>query len=81
MGPMVGDFPIIQQDSQGSLDKIAKRAGVAPTNAPSAPGQAGAGVGAQNAQAPVRVTNPADALALPSGTTFVTPDGRIKVRP
>ena len=30
---------------------------------------------------PVHVNTPEDAMKLPSGTTFVTPDGRIKVRP
>lgn len=30
---------------------------------------------------PVRVNSPAEALALPPGTQFVTPDGRVKVRP
>jgi hypothetical protein len=32
-------------------------------------------------QGPVRVSSPQEAMALPSGTQFVTPDGRIKVRP
>jgi hypothetical protein len=31
--------------------------------------------------APVRVNTPQEAMALPSGTQFVTPDGRVKVRP
>lgn len=30
---------------------------------------------------PVRVSSPQEAMALPSGTQFVTPDGRVKVRP
>lgn len=30
---------------------------------------------------PVRVSTPDEAMKLPSGTTFVTPDGRVKVRP
>jgi hypothetical protein len=30
---------------------------------------------------PVRVNSPQEAMALPSGTQFVTPDGRVKVRP
>lgn len=32
-------------------------------------------------QGPVKVATPQDAMKLPSGTQFVTPDGRIKVRP
>lgn len=31
--------------------------------------------------APVRVNTPEEAMALPSGTQFMTPDGRVKVRP
>lgn len=30
---------------------------------------------------PVRVNSPQEAMQLPSGTRFVTPDGRVKVRP
>jgi len=41
----------------------------------------GRGANAGGDQAPVRVSTPQDAMALPSGTTFVTPDGRVKVRP
>lgn len=33
------------------------------------------------ASAPVRVSSPQEAMALPPGTQFVTPDGRVKVRP
>lgn len=43
---------------------------------PTAPAASG---GPQNA--PVRVNSPEEAMQLPSGTQFVTPDGRIKVRP
>jgi len=32
-------------------------------------------------KAPVKVNTPQEALALPPGTQFVTPDGRVKVRP
>lgn len=41
---------------------------------PAAPPQAGA-------QAPVRVNSPEEAMQLPPGTVFMTPDGRTKVRP
>ncbi len=43
--------------------------------APQAPAAAAQGNG------PVRVNSPQEAMALPPGTTFVTPDGRVKVRP
>lgn len=32
-------------------------------------------------QGPVRVASPQEAMSLPSGTVFITPDGRQKVRP
>lgn len=50
--------------------------------APTSPPQGG-GRGARGPQpnGPVRVNTPADAMALPPGTAFITPDGRIKVRP
>lgn len=35
----------------------------------------------QQASAPVRVSSPQEAMKLPSGTVFITPDGRQKVRP
>lgn len=35
----------------------------------------------QGAQGPVKVSTPEEAMALPSGTVFITPDGRTKVRP
>lgn len=35
----------------------------------------------QPAQASIRVSTPEEAMALPSGTVFMTPDGRTKVRP
>lgn len=36
---------------------------------------------AAGSQPPVRVSTPQEAASLPSGTTFLTPDGRLKVRP
>jgi hypothetical protein len=50
----------------------------AATTAPQAPG---APMGAPPTGGPVRVNTPQEALALPSGTQFMTPDGRLKVRP
>ncbi len=60
--------------------------GEAPAGSPPAataqPAPAGAGPsGAPAAPAPVRVNTPEDALKLPPGTPFMTPDGRLKVRP
>jgi hypothetical protein len=49
-----------------------------PAQSPSAPA-AGAQPPAQSA--PARVTTPQEAMALPPGTRFITPDGRVKVRP
>lgn len=43
-------------------------------------GPAGANVGSVASQGPVRVNTPEEARALPPGTQFVTPDGRVKVR-
>ena len=37
--------------------------------------------GGQQAAGPVRVNTPDEAMRLPPGTQFMTPDGRIKVRP
>jgi hypothetical protein len=63
---------------------------VQPPGAPAAAAQPGAPAPAQPAApaapaatggAPVRVNTPEEAMALPSGTQFVTPDGRVKVRP
>ena len=48
---------------------------------PGAAPQGGAPSAAAGQQAPVRVNTPDDAMKLPSGTTFITPDGRIKVKP
>jgi hypothetical protein len=36
---------------------------------------------AGSGSAPVRVSSPQEAMKLPSGTVFITPDGRTKVRP
>lgn len=49
-----------------------------PTTAPAA-GQAPPGGG--GVPPPVRVNSPQEALALAPGTPFMTPDGRVKVRP
>lgn len=41
----------------------------------------GGGSAASQASAPVSVSSPQEAMQLPPGTRFMTPDGRIKVRP
>lgn len=51
-------------------------AGLLSGEAPSEP----AGESPQNSQGEVRVSSPQQAMALPPGTVFVTPDGRRKVR-
>jgi hypothetical protein len=43
--------------------------------------QGGAPVNTSGVNQPVRVNSPQEAMALPSGTVFITPDGRQKVRP
>lgn len=43
-------------------------------------GEAAGGSSPQTAGAPVKVNTPAEAMQLPPGTQFVTPDGRVKVR-
>lgn len=48
---------------------------------PSAAPAAQAAPQADNQAQPVRVNTPEEAMQLPPGTSFVTPDGRIKVRP
>ena len=55
----------------GGTQTPAQTASAAPAAAPSQAANAG----------PVRVNTPQEAMALPSGTRFVTPDGRVKVRP
>jgi hypothetical protein len=43
-------------------------------------GDTAANASAQTGNAPVKVSSPAEAMQLPPGTQFVTPDGRVKVR-
>jgi hypothetical protein len=49
-------------------------------HAPVFEGTLGADVAKIQSVAPVRVSSPAEARALKPGTTFMTPDGRLKVR-
>lgn len=71
MMPTRLDKPEARAAKLANVDAIVKaKLGKSPTNA-SAP----------NAQGePVRVSTPEEAMALPPGTVFVTPDGRQKVR-
>lgn len=47
----------------------------APVASPGIPASA-----SPNTSSPIRVNTPAEAMALPPGTHFITPDGRVKVR-
>ncbi|HLA60903.1 MAG TPA: hypothetical protein VK626_01535 [Nitrospiraceae bacterium] len=68
---------IIQKATAFAKQRIA--AGKSPfAGANESPG-ATASPGSQSG--PVKVNSPQEAMALPSGTQFVTPDGRVKVRP
>jgi hypothetical protein len=59
--------------------------GVADPNAPALgapkPGAPAAPAKASDPQGPIRVNTPEEAAKLPSGTIFLTPDGRTKVAP
>lgn len=75
----IGDPAIPREIKKAALDTIrniqqrySQRA--AGAGAPSAVGVPPAG------QAPVKVSSPAEAAALPPGTVFMTPDGRLKRR-
>jgi hypothetical protein len=63
MGPMVPDFPIVSDKTEGVINKVNGR------NSPAAEGQAATGN-------PVHVRTPDEARKLAPGTLFVTPDGR-----
>lgn len=67
--PQLGDSDEVIKQKQDALlvylDALESRAGRAATPDP---------------HAPVQVSNPQEAMALPPGTVFITPDGRTKVR-
>lgn len=76
---MTGRMLQMQQDR---IDTVYANYGATPPGEgdmqPAAPTQSSA---APQNSGPVRVTSPEEAMKLPSGTSFVTPDGRVKVRP
>lgn len=59
------------KEYEDSLNGDAQDTGPTPANT----------AGASATNGPVRVNSPQEALALPPGTAFMTPDGRLKVRP
>jgi hypothetical protein len=70
-----GDFPM-RYNQQRAADIEAKKFNSTPLQAAPQPAQPSAAP-----QGPVKVNTPAEAAALPPGTQFITPDGRMKVRP
>ncbi len=75
--PQIGDSDQAVQAKAKRFQTIVETARIAAGRAePSIDRAVNAGAGA-----PVRVNSPQEAMALPSGTKFITPDGRIKVRP
>jgi hypothetical protein len=55
--------------------------GDTPQPAPNAPAQAAPNAPAQQQAAPIKVTSQEQFAKLPSGTTFVAPDGSVRVKP
>jgi CheY-like chemotaxis protein len=70
------DFDAALSDIEAVVTAGLSRSRKAATRTPNV----GAG-SAANGTAPVQVSSPEEAMKLPSGTVFVTPDGRTKVRP
>lgn len=64
----------LERMMQASYDDLQRKAGILPS--PASQTQA-----APNQSSAVRVNSPEEAMALPPGTQFMTPDGRLKVRP
>lgn len=78
MVPRRTDTPEARQAKMQNIDNIVRaKLGITGEVSATAP-QAG---GAVPSGQPVRVNSPQEAMALPPGTRFVTPDGREKVRP
>jgi len=76
MGPYGGKPPVLDEENAAIHDRIMGK-GAPANNAPAANAAPAAPANA----APIRVNSPEDAMKLPSGTQFVTPDGRVKVKP
>lgn len=75
MGPAASSFDVLDEGNRRILNKVYSRAGWDANGNPAAQQT-------QQQAAPLqRVASFEDALKLPSGTVFMTPDGRFKVRP
>lgn len=74
--------PIINQKAQGVLDRINAPGGEGPaaSGASNAAPPGGTQIQAGSQGNPIQVATPEDAMRLPVGTVFTTPDGRTKIR-
>jgi hypothetical protein len=81
--PSRGDYETVTADKLAQLDDMLNliEGGYKDLLSGSAPQQQQNPAPQAPQQGPVRVNTPQEAMALPSGTQFVTPDGRVKVRP
>lgn len=81
--PARGDREAVTADKiQGLEDMLATiESGYTSLLSGGAPEAASPAAPAAGGQGPVRVNSPQEAMALPPGTHFITPDGRTKVRP
>jgi hypothetical protein len=79
--PARGDYETITEDQIEALDQLLStvESGYTELISGNAAAQDAMG-GAQSSGQPVQVKSPQEAMALPPGTVFITPDGRRKVR-
>ncbi len=76
MGPMVGEFPIIHPESQAALDRINQRQ-IGKSDAATGEPKAAA---VETPAAPKAISTKAEYDALPSGKTYVAPDGSVRTK-
>ena len=82
MGYKPGDYgyktakDFVSPEAGAIMDKYSGRGAASRVQAATAQGKSD-----MAPSGPVQVATPQDAMKLPSGTQFVTPDGRVKVRP
>lgn len=76
----VGDSTVPRGIKQAALKTIRSIQDKYKERAAGAGAPAAVGVPAIGGAPPVKVSTPQEALALPPGTKFITPDGRVKVR-
>lgn len=75
------DMPFLTERTRAIMDVLGKRAaGAYGTPMPALHGDAAAPQAEGSSTAPIKVTTPEEAMKLPPGTQFVTPDGRVKIR-